>query len=44
VPDYVHVLANGRIVESGDRNLALKLEESGYTWLTEHGEPAGAAA
>jgi len=44
VPDYVHVLAGGRIVESGDRSLALKLEKSGYTWLTEHGEPAGAAA
>ncbi len=33
VPDVVHVLANGSIVESGDRSLALKLEERGYAWL-----------
>lgn len=33
VPDYVHVLANGRIVESGDKTLALKLEQKGYDWL-----------
>lgn len=33
VPDFVHVLANGSIVESGDRRLALKLEERGYAWL-----------
>lgn len=33
VPDVVHVLSNGTIVESGDRSLALKLEERGYTWL-----------
>jgi len=33
VPDYVHVLANGRIVRSGDRSLALTLEEQGYDWL-----------
>jgi len=44
VPDFVHVLADGRIVESGDRTLALKLEEHGYAWVTEYGEPAGAAA
>ncbi|MEI7037270.1 Fe-S cluster assembly ATPase SufC [Fulvimonas yonginensis] len=44
VPDFVHVLAGGRIVESGDRSLALKLEERGYAWLAEHGEPAGADA
>ena len=30
VPDYVHVLVNGRIVESGGKELALRLEESGY--------------
>lgn len=30
VPDFVHVLVNGRIVESGDKNLALKLEKEGY--------------
>lgn len=35
VPDYVHVLYNGRIVKSGDKNLALQLEEKGYDWLKE---------
>jgi len=35
-PDFVHVLANGEIVESGDMSLALKLEEKGYDWLTSH--------
>lgn len=33
VPDYVHVLANGRIVTSGGKELALELEEKGYDWL-----------
>jgi len=33
VPDYVHVLSEGRIVKSGGRELALQLEEHGYTWL-----------
>lgn len=33
VPDYVHVLAHGKIVESGDKNLALELEKRGYDWL-----------
>jgi Fe-S cluster assembly ATP-binding protein len=33
VPDYVHVLANGRIVKSGTKQLALELEEKGYDWL-----------
>jgi len=33
VPDYVHVLVDGRIVKSGDKNLALELEEKGYSWL-----------
>jgi len=32
-PDYVHVLLNGRIVRSGDKTLALELEEKGYGWL-----------
>ena len=32
-PDYVHVLWNGRIVKSGDKTLALELEEKGYDWL-----------
>ncbi len=30
VPDYIHIMVNGRIVESGDKTLALKLEEKGY--------------
>lgn len=34
-PDYIHVLANGRIVKSGDKSLALELEEKGYNWLEE---------
>lgn len=33
VPDYVHVLAGGKIIETGDKQLALKLEERGYDWL-----------
>ena len=32
-PDFVHVLIDGRIVKSGDKDLALKLEERGYGWL-----------
>jgi Fe-S cluster assembly ATP-binding protein len=35
VPDQVHVLANGRIVRSGGKELALELEERGYEWLEE---------
>ena len=34
VPDFVHVLANGRIVKSGTKQLALELEDKGYDWLT----------
>jgi len=37
VPDVVHVLADGRIVASGDAQLALRLEEQGYTWLEQGG-------
>ncbi|MBX5476107.1 MAG: Fe-S cluster assembly ATPase SufC [Clostridia bacterium] len=33
VPDYVHIMFDGRIVRSGGRDLAEKLEESGYNWL-----------
>ena len=33
VPDYVHVLADGKIIKSGDKSLALELEEKGYGWL-----------
>jgi Fe-S cluster assembly ATP-binding protein len=35
VPDYVHVMANGRIVKSGDKNLALELERKGYAEVDE---------
>jgi Fe-S cluster assembly ATP-binding protein len=35
VPDYTHVLLGGRIVRSGDRDLALELEKRGYSWLEE---------
>ena len=33
VPDYVHVLVDGRIVKSGDKSLALELEDKGYSWV-----------
>ncbi len=33
VPDYVHVLYKGRIIYTGDKTLALKLEKEGYDWL-----------
>src|SRR4051812_34254721 len=42
VPDFVHVLANGRILKSGGKDLALQLEEKGYDWVTS--PTAGAAA
>jgi len=35
VPDFVHVLSGGQIIKSGDKNLALELEQQGYGWLTE---------
>lgn len=38
-PDYVHVLAGGKIIKSGTKDLALELEEKGYDWLRE-GETA----
>ena len=34
-PDFVHVLYKGKIVKSGDKNLALELEEKGYDWIKE---------
>jgi Fe-S cluster assembly ATP-binding protein len=43
VPDYVHVLAGGRIVKSGGRELALELEERGYGWLGVKDEEATAS-
>jgi Fe-S cluster assembly ATP-binding protein len=42
VPDFVHVLSEGRIVRSGGKELALQLEEKGYEWLT--GTPENAVA
>ena len=33
IPDYVHVLIDGKIVKSGDKNLALELEKKGYDWV-----------
>ena len=50
VPDYVHVLMDGRIVRSGDKELALQLEEKGYDWIRQDStesetpatQPAGA--
>lgn len=38
VPDYVHVLYKGRIVKSGDKSLAMELEERGYDWVKEEVE------
>lgn len=35
VPDHVHVLYGGRVVKSGDKNLAIRLEEEGYDWIKE---------
>ena len=35
VPDFVHVLYQGRIVKSGDKTLAYELEEKGYDWIKE---------
>src|SRR5258708_27045583 len=44
VPDFVHVLSNGRIVKSGGKELALELEEKGYDWLQNVDVDAGAVA
>jgi Fe-S cluster assembly ATP-binding protein len=38
VPDFVHVLYNGKIVKSGDASLALELEEKGYDWIKQEQE------
>ena len=35
IPDFVHVLYDGRIVKSGDKTLAYQLEEKGYDWIKE---------
>jgi Fe-S cluster assembly ATP-binding protein len=41
-PEFVHIMLNGRIAESGGPDLALHLEEQGYDWLREKAEPVGA--
>ena len=38
IPDHVHVLHNGRIIKSGGKELALKLEEKGYDWITKEAD------
>ena len=35
VPDFVHVMADGRLVKSGGKDLALELEKKGYSWIEE---------
>ena len=35
VPDYVHVLSDGKIIKTGDKTLALDLEEKGYSWIND---------
>ena len=43
VPDFVHVLADGKVVRSGDKSLALELEDKGYGWLGREDQPELAA-
>jgi Fe-S cluster assembly ATP-binding protein len=38
IPDFVHVMVQGRIVRSGGKELALELEEKGYDWIRDHAE------
>jgi len=44
VPDRVHVLHNGQIIKSGGRDLALELEEKGYSWVEEEAKEARTAS
>jgi Fe-S cluster assembly ATP-binding protein len=44
VPDFVHVLADGRIVRSGGKDLAHELEQKGYAWLEKSAEPVKSGA
>jgi len=44
IPDFVHVLVDGRIVRSGGKELALELEERGYDWIVEHAQDGGVTA
>ena len=39
-PDYVHVLSDGKIIRSGDRGLAVELEEKGYDWVRQGAKAA----
>ncbi|MDD2695718.1 MAG: Fe-S cluster assembly ATPase SufC, partial [Anaerolineales bacterium] len=41
-PDYVHIMLDGRVVESGGADLALHLDEQGYDWIREKMETVGA--
>jgi Fe-S cluster assembly ATP-binding protein len=43
IPDYVHVLVDGRIVKSGGKELALELEAKGYAWVEDEARVASAA-
>jgi Fe-S cluster assembly ATP-binding protein len=43
VPDFVHVLVDGRIAKSGGKEMALELEERGYAWLEKEPPPRAAA-
>ncbi len=40
VPDFVHVLADGKTIRSGDKSLALELEQKGYSWTEDHASAA----
>ena len=40
VPDYVHVLSDGKIIRSGSRELAIELEEKGYDWVRQEAKAA----
>ncbi len=42
VPDFVHVMMDGRIVKSGDKTLAMELESRGYDWIKKEFAPAKA--
>jgi Fe-S cluster assembly ATP-binding protein len=44
VPDVVHVMQDGRLVKSGDKSLALRLEESGYDWVEQETRNGAASA
>ena len=39
-PDFVHIMLDGKIIKSGDKSLALQVEEQGYNWLKEVGATA----